>query len=154
MWLAVASLMAVAAWADRMSPRVRSPERDATRLLGSPSLQLPRLQFVRDTVAEWPVDFVYEPHRVPDGLLFARQIRLMPGTYELTLTLAEALSDSPPGLRVTNHRTGQSVSQPMRAESSSIAATFTIARSAEVDLYLVGGDPQTFSRAKMRRLAN
>ncbi len=154
MWLAVASLMAVAAWADRMSPRVRSPERDATRLLGSPSLQLPRLQFVRDTVAEWPVDFVYEPHRVPDGLLFARQIRLMPGTYELTLTLLEGLSDSPPGLRVTNHRTGQSVSQPLRAENSALAAIFTIVESAEVDLYLVGGDPQTFSRAKMRRLAN
>jgi len=153
-FLAVAAFMTTAVVADRMSPRVRSPERDAVRLVGSPSLLLPAFQFDRATEAQWTFDLVYEPHRTPDGRLFARKLSLSEGRYELTLAGDAYSSDSAPTLRGRNHQTQQATVWVMRPSLRSLDAIFTVDRAAEFDLYLVGGGPQSLSAAGLRRFPN
>ncbi len=152
--VAVLSLMAAALVADRMSPRTRSPEREATRLLGSPSLGLPSLHFEAESRATWALNLFYEPHRAPLGTVFARAVSLPPGRYELTLEAADAIGGFPPDLIATNHRTGKSGRLPMNAATAarSLTSTLTVDAASEVDLSLIGGEPVSLLRAGLRRL--
>jgi hypothetical protein len=153
-FLAVAAFMAAAITADRLSPRTRAPERDAVRLLGSPSLLLPEFRFARASPAEWRIGLVHEPHRHPNGSLLARQVKLRPGKYELILRTDDTFGVAVPTLRVAEHRTGGATSWTMRAEPLALAATFEVPARREFDLYLVGGAPGMFSGASLRRLSD
>lgn len=152
--LAVAAFMATAITADRLSPRTRAPERDAVRLLGSPSLLLPGFRFEGASPAEWRRDLVHEPHRHPNGSIFARQITLRPGRFELMLPSGDSFGGDLPKLRVADHRTGVATLWAMRAEPQSLGAAFEVPARAELDFYLVGGAPGTFSGARLRRLSD
>jgi hypothetical protein len=146
--------MTAASIADRMSPRTRSPEREATRLLGSPSLGLPSLHFEAEGRATWALNLFYEPHRAPLGVMFARAVSLEPGRYELTLEAGEATSGLPPDLIATNHRTGKSRRSAMNAAAAprSLISTLIVDTAGEVDLSLIGGEPVSLVRAGLRRL--
>lgn len=150
--LAVAAFMATAVIADRLSPRTRAPERDAVRLLGSSALLVPEFRFEGVSPAEWMIDFLHEPHRNPSGSLFARQVALRPGKFELILQTEDSFGVAVPTLRVVEHRTGGAASWEMRAEPQAQGATFEVRARAEFDFYLVGGAPGTFSGARLRRL--
>ena len=150
--VAALALMTVAGIADRMSPRARSPERDATRLLGSRSLGLPSLHFEAQGRATWALNLFYEPHRSPLGVIFARAVSLRAGRYELTLDAADAPGGVPPTLIVTDHRTGKSVRQEMKpaVATRSLTAHVSVASASEVDFSLVGGEPVSLVRAGLR----
>ena len=152
--LAVAAFMAAAITADRLSPRVRALERDAVRLLGSPALLVPEFRFEGVSPAEWRIDFLHEPHRNPSGSLFARQVTLRPGKFELILRTDDSFGADLPTLRVAEHRTGGATSWAMRAEPQALGATFEVRARAEFNLYLVGGAPGMFSAARLRRLSD
>lgn len=150
---ATAAFMMAAGIADRMSPRARSPERDATRLLGSRSLDLPSFRLRDEGRASWDLGLFYEPHRAPLGVTFARALSLEPGRHELTLQSSDALGGAAPTLIVTNHRTGKGVRQPMypAGSSRSLTATIMLDAAAEIDLSLAGGEPVALTRAGLRR---
>jgi len=153
MLVAAASLLAVAAIADRMSPRLRSPERDAVRLVGSPSFRPASLAYEAQESADWALDLFYEPHRAPLGVSFARMLLLEPGRYELTLETNDVRGDSLPGLRVADHRSGKVVG-PVAGPAvgtRSLIYRFTVDAAREFDLSLLGGEPLAFSRARLRR---
>jgi hypothetical protein len=151
--LAAAVFMAAAVFADHSSPRVRAPERDAMRLAGSPALLLPSLQYQAASEGRWPLDFFYEPHRVPLGRIFASALPLGPGRYELTLEASDSVSGTPPTLVVSDHRTRASLSRPLQIAQTgapSLTATFAVDRESELDLTLLGGEPLLFRRAGLR----
>ncbi|MEO8501168.1 MAG: hypothetical protein ABI565_09655 [Vicinamibacteria bacterium] len=150
--LAAAALMTTSVFADHLSPRLRSPERDAVRLVGSPSLLLPSLQVEEGGAASWAMDLFYEPHRVPLGQTFARALSLPAGWYELTLEASDAVPGSPPDLIFTDHRTQKSGRQEMEVkgnDAKSLTARFS-ADGSDIDLSLIGGGPIAFSRARLR----
>jgi len=153
-FIAALALMAAALVADRMSPRTRSPEREATRLLGSPSLGLPSLRFDPLGRAAWAVNLFYEPHRAPLGVMFARAVSLEAGRYELTLDAGEATPGLPPDLIATNHRTGKTGRWAMSAAAAtrSLTSTLIVDTASEVDLSLIGGEPVSLVRAGLRRV--
>ncbi len=149
--LASLAFMTAAVIADRMSPRTRSPERDATRLLGRESIALPSMRIEAAGRAGWDLDLFYEPHRAPLGVKFAQALSLVPGRYELTLETSDAIGGAAPDLILTDHRTGKGARQAMRAETRSLIATVVIPAHSEVDLALIGGEPLALVRASLRR---
>ncbi len=151
--IATVALMTAGGIADRMSPRTRSPERDATRLLGSRSLALPSFRLEDGGGATWALDLFYEPHRAPEGVTFARALSLGPGRYELTLEPSDPLGGVAPTLIVTNHRTGKAVRQPMESADSarSLTSTLILDAATEIDLSLAGGEPANLTRVRLRR---
>jgi hypothetical protein len=151
---AALSLVAVSAIADRASPRPRSPERDAVRLLGAPSLRLVPPGYEAQGDAGWALDLFYEPHRTPLGMTFARTLSLEAGAYDLTLETNDVQAELLPTLSVTNHRTGK-----VRRQATSpapgghnLTCRFNVDESAEFDFALVGGGPLTVSGVRLRRL--
>ena len=156
------AFMATAVWADYQSPRPRTPERDASRLLGHPAVSWPGLNGIDD--AAWPLPLFYEPHRHPAGLVFAEALRLEAGRYQLTLTTNDGRAGVAPVLLVTRHRNQASTRQEMRVEIRglnarsgpvavpSLTATFAVDAAGEFDLALVGGDPREITTAGARRL--
>jgi hypothetical protein len=149
---AVSAFMAVAIFTDRVSPRVRAPERDATRLVGSPSILLPSLRFESASTGEWPLDLFYEPHRNPGGFQIARAVSLSEGAYELSLVTRDAREGRvAPSLIVADHRTQRSTRQLMRVAAEALIVSFTVATSGEFDLRLEGGEPCLISRARILR---
>jgi hypothetical protein len=148
--------VAVAAVADRMSPRPRSPERDAVRLLGSPSFRPVPPAFEAQSGAEWGLDLFYEPHRAPLGVVFARAISLEPGPYELILETRDMPGPLAPDLSLANHRTAKVTRQSASvvAGTRSLTFRFTVDAAAEVDLSLQGGEPLSFARARLRRVGS
>ena len=151
--IATVAFMTAAGIADGMSPRTRSPERDATRLLGARSLALPSFRLEDGGNASWALDLFYEPHRAPLGVTFARALSLGPGRYELRVEASDPLGGVPPTLIVTNHRTGKGVRQPMNVAASSrfLASTIIVDTPTEIDLSLAGGEPLALARADLRR---
>ena len=152
--IAAAAFLAAAIIADRLSPRIRSPERDAVRLTGSPSLLLPSMRFESSTAASWPIDLFYEPHRTPLGQVLARAVPLGAFAYELTLDTVDPVGSSPPVLIVTDHRTQKRTLAPLQGEGSkgrSLVANFTVDAAGEFDLTLSGGEPLALRRAGLRR---
>jgi hypothetical protein len=152
--LAVLAFMTAAGIALRMSPRTPSPERDATRLLGSPALALPSLRFEAQGRATWALNLFYEPHRAPLGVTFARAVSLEAGRYELMLETSDAVGGLPPALIATNHRTGKATRQEMRSAAGARALTSAVdvQAASDLDLSLVGGGPMSLVRARLRRL--
>jgi hypothetical protein len=150
--LAALSLVAVSAIADRASPRVRAPERDAVRLVGAPSVRLAPPGYEAHGSAEWPLDLFYEPHRAPLGVMFANAISLERGAYELTLDTKDIPDGAPLSLIVTNHRTGKNSRPPLSVAGGGHGLTtrFRAEEGAEFNLSLLGGEPLTFSRARLR----
>jgi len=145
--------MATALLADRLSPRVRAPERDAARLVGSPSFLLPSFRFQSRGEASWTLEVFYEPHRFPLGRPFARSLPLAAGTYRLTLDVSDPLGGTPPGLIATDRRTRVGQACLLRIAgpgAKSIAATFTVGAASDVDLSLVGGEPLAIRQARLR----
>lgn len=149
--LATMAFMTAAVVADRMSPRTRSPERDATRLLGRETLSLPSMRLAVEGGADWDLDLFYEPHRAPLGVRFAQAVSLAPGRYEVTLETSDAIPGEGPDLILTDHRTGKGVRQAMRAEARSLIATVVVPSTSEIDLALIGGEPLALARARLRR---
>ena len=157
-----AAFMATAVAADHQSPRVRAPERDATRLLGRTAFSVPGLKAIGD--AEWPLPLFYEPHRHPAGHVLAQAIRLDAGRYEITLAASDSLPGAAPTMIVTNHRTQANSRQIMEVVARglnsssgpgavrSLKATFTVDTAGEFDLTLVGGDPHSITAARVGRL--
>jgi hypothetical protein len=152
--VAVAAFLTAAVVADQASPRARSPERDATRRMGEPSILVPALRYELEPVAVWSIDLLYEPHRHPEGQRFARQVRLSPGRYELTLQCEEPPAGPPPMLLFADQRTGQVGSEPMRAGPLTLKAAFAVLTPGEFDLRLSGGSPGTFEFAHLRRVGD
>jgi hypothetical protein len=164
--LPTASFMAVAMLCDVWSPRARSPERDATRLLGEPAIQLPSLKYEPAKRAIWPMTLFFEPHRYPAGLAFAHAMSLAPGRYAIGLETADAV-DAEPGpattLLVTDRRTGESLREPMTMSgppgaggadlaARSLGATFEVTSKGVFDFALLGGSPRSFQAARLRLL--
>ena len=148
--LASAALVATAVFADRLSPRARPPERDAARLLGSPSLLLPSFRFQRAAEAAWPLDLFYEPHRAPAGLAFARAMTLEPGHYSMTLSLAEgAAISAAPTLDLRHRQSGRAVRAPMTSDEGGLRASFGVDQSGDYDLALIGGEPMSITRVRI-----
>ncbi len=140
--LVSAAFMGAAIFADHLTPRVRSPESDATRLLGSPSLLLPSLHFQATTEAEWPLDLFYEPHRSPAGLVFAKAMNLEAGGYEVALGLTNrSTTVEPPSLLVRHRQGGRTVRVPMRVGGLDLRGEFRVDKAGDYDLSLVGGEP-------------
>ncbi len=149
--LASAAFMGVAIFADRSSPRLRSPEREATRLVGSPSILLPSLRFQRATEAEWRLDLFYEPHRSPAGLVFARAMSLEAGGYEVDLGLSDRSANATlPSLLVRLRQTGRTVRSPMTSSGSGLVGKFRVDESGDYDLSLIGGEPLAMAQARLR----
>ena len=152
--------MATAVFADRLSPRARSPERDAARLMGFPSLLLPSFRFDRAAEAAWPLDLFYEPHRAPAGLALARAMTFEPGQYSMTLSLAEgAAISAAPTLDLRHRQSGRTVHVPMISDEGGLRASFAVGLSGDYDLTLIGGEPMSIARVRIvvgdgqRRLA-
>ena len=152
--LAVLAFMAAAGIALRTSPRTPSPERDATRLLGSPALGLPSLRFEAQGRASWALNLFYEPHRAPLGVTFARAVSLDAGRYELTLETSDAIGGLPAILIATNHRTGKAVRQEMKGAAGARALTsrLEVQAASDLDLSLAGGEPVSLVRMSLSRL--
>jgi hypothetical protein len=162
--VAVGALMATAVFADRLSPRVRSPERNATRLLGSPSIVLPSLRLQSGTEAGWLLDLFYEPHRNPGGVVFARAVGLGAGRYEIALAASDGTGGTAPMLHVTDHRRQTSTRRLMQVEAtglnhgsgpvarSSLTAAFTVDTAGEFDLSLVEGTPRQIASVLLERI--
>lgn len=150
-FLSVSAFMAVAMAADRVSPRPRRAERDAVRLLGSPSLLIPALQWQPSSEAAWTADLFYEPHRAPAGLVFATALRLRPGRHFLRLDTPD-LPDSgaAPALLVRERRRATTVSWPMETRDGTLHSGFAIDEDADYDLLLVGGDPVWIRRIQLK----
>lgn len=165
--VALASLAVVttALVADGASPRVREPGRDAARLLGRPTISLPTFAFEAASPAEWPLDLFYEPHRHPEGVLFARAVPLRSGTWEIAIA-AEA-SAAPPTLVMVAHGKDRPSRQVMTARAadatsgfgaasnasdrSTIWFTATVAAPAagDFDLSLQGGEPTSLRAVRI-----
>ena len=143
--LASAVFMGTALFADFLSPRARAPERDATRLVGQKTILLPSLAVQTNTESLWSLDLLYEPHRHPEGLTFARALTLSSGRYEITLNAVDGAGASQPVLVVTNRRTQQTSRQPM----SSLVASFIVDAAGDFDLSLLGGSPCLLSSARL-----
>jgi hypothetical protein len=151
--LASAAFMAAAFLADRLSPRIRSPERDATRLLGAPALLLPSLRFEPNSTAAWPADFLYEPHRSPAGHTFARAVSLRAGLFEFVL----ASHDRPgpgdlPWVEARDRKTAAVLRTRTVSALDGLHAALEIPRSGTYDLTLVGGQPLAIVRAELREV--
>ncbi len=148
--LASAAFMATAVFADRLSPRARSPERDAARLVGSPSLLLPSFRFQRAAEAAWPLDLLYEPHRAPAGLVFARAMTFGPGPYSMTLSLTDgAPIAAPPSLVLRHRHSGRAVRVPMTSDEGGLRASFAVDLPGDYDLTLIGGEPMSIVRVRI-----
>lgn len=145
------ALVAAAVAADSLSPRVRAPERDAVRLVGEPAVFLPSPRFEGRVAAEWRLDLFHEPHRSPTGLVFAQRLKLAAGRYRITLVRSEPLAASLPDVVVIDRRKGASRNHNAQAEGTLMFAEFEVALEGEFDFALVGGEPQTFTVARLRR---
>lgn len=152
--IAAFAFIAVAALALRLSPRTRSPEREATRLVGLPCLGLPSLRYDAECRPSWALDLFYEPHRAPLGLMFARAVRLDAGRYQLALEASDPMGGPHPTVVTTDHRTGKIGRWPMDAAGTapSLTATLTVDAPGEIDLSLVGGGPISLVKASLERL--
>jgi hypothetical protein len=161
--LPTVSFMAVAMLCDAWSPRARSSERDATRLLGEPSIQLPSMKYEPSSQAIWPMTLFFEPHRHPAGLVFAHALTLGPGRYAIALETADAV-DAQAGpvttLLVADRRTGESVRAQMSMSEApaagnepvgppSLGATFEVTSKGVFDFTLLGGSPRSFQTARL-----
>lgn len=151
--VATVAFMSTAAIADRMSPRTRSPERDATRLLGRASVELPSMTFDPEGSAGWPMDLFYEPHRAPLGMRFAHAVSLSPGRYELMLEADDTIGGVTPGLILADHRTGRGAPQVMTGKARSLRATLVVPAASEYDFSLIGGEPLSLRRCGLRRVS-
>lgn len=149
--LASLALMATAMAADHLSPRIRAPERDATRLLGAPSLTVPWLRWQGISEAIWPLDIFYEPHRTPLGLVFSHELSLTTGRYELALSTTDAAAAGErASLTVVRHSNARATRTPLRADANGLRAEFDIEAIGEYDLTLAGGAPMAFKQARLR----
>ncbi len=151
--LASIAFMSAAILADRLSPRVRSPERDATRLLGSPALLLPSFRFEASSTAAWLLEFFYEPHRFPTGHGFAAAVPLRAGQYELILATHDRLNVSdPPYVEARDRKTTAATRTLMVAARDGLHAAIELRQAGTFDLALVGGEPLAFVGAELRRV--
>ncbi|MBK5257589.1 MAG: hypothetical protein JJE39_16310, partial [Vicinamibacteria bacterium] len=148
--LAVSAFVFTAVLADRLSPRSRAPEHDAMRLLGSPSLLLPSLDFQSSAEAVWAIDAFYEPHRFRSGFGFAGALRLEAARYEIRLSAIDPPGASaPPSLVLHQRRSGRSVVRPMDFSGEGLHSTFQIDESGEYDAFLQGGDPVVLRQVRL-----
>jgi hypothetical protein len=149
--LALSAFVATAVVTDRLSPRLRAPERDAMRLLGAPSLLLPSVQFQSSTEAAWTIDLFYEPHRFPDGLAFAHAVRLERDGYSILLLLADAPTASAvPSLVLRDRRSGRTRVSPVTLQAESLHSRFEIDEAGDYDLLLRGGEPVALRQIRLR----
>jgi len=150
--LAMASmaLVTTAMVADGLSPRVRSPEHDAVRLLGAPSLLLPSLGAVPALAAGWPLDLIYEPHRHPLGQPIVTELTIPSGRYELILSTDDPPAHSPPALIVTRLTTGVRSLLSTKQEGASLTAHLTLDTGGRFDLALRYGEPRTLRFFELR----
>ena len=133
-----------------MTPRLRSPERDATRLVGSPSLLLPSLRFQATTVAEWSLDLFYEPHRSPAGFVFAKAMNLGAGRYDLALRLTDpSVSVDALSLMVRHRPSGRTVRVPMHPGGEGLRGGFEVDQAGDYDLSLLGGKPASIGAVRL-----
>lgn len=146
---AVLALMGAAVFADAISPRLRLPERNATRLLGEASISLRSPVFERATSASWARALVYEPHRNPDGVILAGPLRLKAGAWRVTLETDGAAAAAPPALVVATHLLPAPTRQTMAVSGRDFVATYRALREAEYDLRLQGGEPFALSRVRI-----
>lgn len=90
--LAALCLVAAAQVAATVSGASQTGDRDAVRLAGRPSLQVPGWRTVGRSPAVWltlPLGWgpLYEPHRHPGGAILGRRLPVPPGRYRLDLEL-------------------------------------------------------------------
>lgn len=148
--LALGVFMIAAALADRMSPRVRSPERSAMRLLGSPALLLPSGQFERAAEAVFPLDLFYEPHRFPGGLGFAEKAPFLAGRYRIVLTIEEGPDPRvPPSLILRDRKSGRVRESVLTPGQRELHSEFDLETRGEYDLCLKGGEPVALAQARI-----
>jgi hypothetical protein len=152
--LSVFAFMATAALTDRLSPRPRTPEHDAMRLLGSPSLLVPSLDFQAATPAVWRLDLFYEPHRFPEGRAFARAVRLGADRYHLWLSVEPPAPGAPPSLVLHDRRSGRTVVRPMALGAEGLHSTVEIQNPGDYDLSLLGGDPVAIRSVRLTLAAD
>jgi hypothetical protein len=151
--LASIAFMSAAILADRSSPRVRSPERDAARLLGSPAFLLPWFAFEASSPAAWPLQFFYEPHRFPTGQGFAKAVPLRAGRYELTLATRDRLNGSDaPYVEIRDRKTIAATTTLMVVARDGLHAVMELRQAGTYDLALVGGGSVAFVGAELRRV--
>ncbi len=149
--LALGAFMATAVLTDRLSPRLRAPEHDATRLLGSPSLLLSSFEYRSSTEAVWDIDLFYEPHRFPDGLAFVHALRLERGGYSIRLLVAGGpKASAAPSLVLRDRRSGGKRIRPMTLQAEGLHSTFEIDAAGDYDLWLSGGDPVALRQIRLR----
>ena len=151
-FLATLAFMTTAMLADRLSPRARSPERDASRLVARPSIEIPSFTFQKATVAVWPVDFFYEPHRAPQGLPLLRATWLERGAYSLALTIKDEKVSVPPTLAWARRSGGAATRVLGIPTTEGLRATFSVPSNGEYDLVMFGGAPLSVKEASLRRL--
>ncbi|MEO8362421.1 MAG: hypothetical protein ABI672_20505, partial [Vicinamibacteria bacterium] len=150
-FLPALTLMITAVAADRMSPRVRAPERDATRLLGASSVALPSLRWGAASEATWPLEVFYEPHRSPAGFTFGHEMRLTPGRYELALFTSDAAATGEEtSLALLRHSNARATLTSFGADANGLRAQFDVEAVAEYDFALIGGGPRVFRQATLR----
>lgn len=144
------ALIATATLAGSMSAVRRPAERDAARLLGPSFFRAP-------VEARWrPADdAVYEPHRFPDGWVFARHLKLASGRYELRV-LVEGTGD-PPEYAVLDSRQRIVSSHGLRGDATGRVRTagefggiVAVPRDGEWFLAFRGGAPLRLLEASLR----
>lgn len=151
-------LVAAAGLGARLSDGV-SEGRDAVRLIGRPSLELPGWRFAADAPAHWdPTDLgwgpAYEPHRWPDGAVVGGRLPLPPGDYRLRV----AGQEPPPAARapelrvLPEGRDGSIRVHPLRREAGLVAEFAVRSGERAVTLCLAGGGPLLLERVRLERL--
>jgi hypothetical protein len=151
-------LVAAAGLAARFSDAV-SEGRDAVRVLGRPSLELPAWRFAAAAPAQWgPADLgwgpAYEPHRWPEGAVLGGRLALPPGGYRLVVRGEEPPpAAGEPDLRVLPEGPDATIRVcPFRRDGGLVAEFSVRAEERAVTLRLVGGGPLLLQAVRLERL--
>ncbi|MFI5183618.1 MAG: hypothetical protein ACHQNV_04405, partial [Vicinamibacteria bacterium] len=159
---AAASLgMIAAAGLSSSLAATSSGGRDAARVIGRVTVELPRWRVEPASSAVWSTDVLgwgplYEPHRYPAGAPLAERLELPAGSYALRLNVDPELptSDQLTDLVVVEER--RLVPQPGRRlpfhlEPEGLAAEFAVAGTGAISLALEGGGPLLLRSLELRR---
>jgi hypothetical protein len=146
--VAAASLgLLLAAEAAARAPAAGSGGRDAVRVLGRPSLELPAWRLTPRAPAAWGPEALdwgplYEAHRFAAGAALGARLPLPPGRYRLAVTADRLPGSTPPTVALAAEKSDAAVETLLAATPEGWAGEFDVPVFATaVDLRLVGGGP-------------
>jgi hypothetical protein len=139
----------------------RTAGRDAVRLVGRPTLEVPGMSLSRAADARWgPEELVwgpiYDPRRVPSGVALGARLRLPVGAYRLWIEADEPPSVRPPPLLELRRAGPASPSRLTRFErrpEGFVAELEIVPGDRAVTLRMRGGGPFLVRGFRLMRVA-